>query len=166
VTSSKNIEVERTVVTSSRPFEQVVARLEGAIGHPDMIAFTRSVASSATYAEVERLVHEATGPSGLMEMARFDIGEVLRKDSGTPSPRILRFVIGNPLIMKQMVERVPDAASYAPVTVLVDQRADGVYLSYDTMASVLAPYGQPDALEVARDLDAKIAKLLAAVAGS
>jgi hypothetical protein len=26
---------------------------------------------------------------------------------------------------------VPDAASYAPVTVLIDRRSDGVYLSYE-----------------------------------
>jgi hypothetical protein len=29
----------------------------------------------------------------------------------------------------------PDAGSYAPVTVLVDERAEGVYLSYDRMTS-------------------------------
>jgi hypothetical protein len=76
----------------------------------------------------------------------------------------VRFVIGNPLIMKQMVVHVPDAAPYAPVTVVVDQRPDGVHLSYDTMASALAPYGSPEALKVARDLDAKVAALLAAAA--
>jgi hypothetical protein len=33
----------------------------------------------------------------------------------------------------------------------VDERADGVHLSYDRMASLLAPYNNRDALEVARD---------------
>ena len=47
------------------------------------------------------------------------------------------------------------------MTVLLDERPDGVHLSYDTMASYLAPYGNPKALEIARDLDAKIANLLA-----
>ena len=55
---------------------------------------------------------------------------------------------------------VPDAGSYAPVTVLVDERADGVHLSYDRMASFLAPYGNRDALEVAQNLDKKIEDLL------
>jgi hypothetical protein len=75
-------------------------------------------------------------------------------------PKIARFLIGNPLIMKEMAKRVPDAGSYAPVTILVDERPDGVYLSYDTMASLLAPYGNSDALAVARDLDLKIENLL------
>jgi len=46
------------------------------------------------------------------------------------------------------------------VTVLVDERADGVHLSYDKMESFLAPYGNRDALEVARNLDKKIEDLL------
>ena len=54
----------------------------------------------------------------------------------------------------------PDAGSYAPVTVLVDERADGVHISYDRMASLLAPYGNRDALRVARDLDAKVEDVL------
>ena len=73
---------------------------------------------------------------------------------------LIRFVIGNPLIIKEMAKHVPDAGSYAPVTVLVDARADGVHLSYDRMASFLAPYENRDALEVARDLDRKIEDLL------
>jgi uncharacterized protein (DUF302 family) len=62
--------------------------------------------------------------------------------------------------MKEMAKHVPDAGSYAPVTVLVDERADGVHLSYDRMASFLAPYENRDTLEVARDLDRKIEDLL------
>ena len=63
-----------------------------------------------------------------------------------------------------MVVHVPDAASYAPVTILVDERADGVHLSYDTMESLLAAYENPDALAVARELDRKVAALLTAAA--
>ena len=162
--TTKRIDIERFIVISPEPFERVVVRLEGAVGHPDMRAFAGRVAASKTYADLERVVNGVTGPSGFMEMARFDMGEVLRKATGAGVPKIVRFLIGNPLIMKQMVVHVPDAASYAPVTVLVDQRPDGVHLSYDTMASALAPYGSPEALKVARDLDAKVAALLAAAA--
>jgi hypothetical protein len=59
-----------------------------------------------------------------------------------------------------MAKHVPDAGSYAPVTVLVDERADGVHISYDRMASLLAPYGNRDALSTARDLDAKVEDVL------
>jgi hypothetical protein len=47
-----------------------------------------------------------------------------------------------------------------PVTVLVDERSDGVHLSYDRMASFLAPYGNSDAFAVAQNLDKKVEALL------
>jgi len=100
-----------------------------------------------------------------MQFAFFDPGVVLRKESGQNRPNIVRFVIGNPLIMKEMVKHVPDAASYAPVTVLVDERPDGVHLSYDRMAGYLAPWQNPDALAVARYLDTKVESLLTGIAG-
>jgi hypothetical protein len=62
--------------------------------------------------------------------------------------------------MKEMTKHVPDAASYAPVTVLIDERADGVYLSYDLMTSLLTPYENAEALAVARQLDDKVMALL------
>ena len=78
---------------------------------------------------------------------------------------ILRLLVGNPLIMKEMAKTVPDAAAYAPVTILVDERTDGVHLSYDSMASLIAPYSSPTALEVAQDLDTKIQNVLKTAAG-
>ena len=34
----KRVEIERLSVTSSRPFEVVVAALKAAVGHPDMVS--------------------------------------------------------------------------------------------------------------------------------
>src|SRR5215468_7466684 len=155
-----HISVERFSVTSSKAFQEVVAGIEARIGRPEIRKFVADVAASQTESELEKVVHEAVGPSDLMEFIRFDIGDILRKELGERAPRSLRLVAGNPLIMKQMVKFVPDAGSYAPVTILIDERSDGVHLSYDRMASLLAPYGNPDALAVARELDSKIEKLL------
>lgn len=66
--------------------------------------------------------------------------------------------------MKQMIEHAPDAGSYAPVTILIDERADGVHLSYDKIASLLAPYGSAEVMKVAQDLDSKVEALLTAAA--
>jgi hypothetical protein len=154
------VAVRRISIVSSRPFDEIIQSLTATIGHPDIKAFHSAIAAASTGADLERVVQGAIGSSGLMEFDRFDAGEVLRKERGGQGPRIVRFVVGNPLIMKEMTKLVPDAASYAPVTILVDERADGVHLSYDSMASLIGPYGSQVALEVARDLDAKIASLL------
>ena len=162
--TTKQVRVERFSVTSSKSFEEIVARLEAAVGHPDMNEFRQDVASAKTYAELEKVIHRVIGVSGFMEFVRFDLGEIVGKKRGKEAPQSLRLLIGNPLIMKQLIESVPDAGSYAPVSVLIDVRADGVRLSYDKMASCLAPYGSAEAIKVAQDLDSKVEALLTATA--
>jgi hypothetical protein len=46
------------------------------------------------------------------------------------------------------------------VTVLIDERSNGVHVSYDLMASLLAPYGSAQASAVAEQLDQKVLALL------
>jgi len=159
------VNVERFSETSSRSFRDVLATLQAAVGHPDMDAFRQNVSTANTSAEMEEVIQAAVGQSGFMEFTRFDHGEVVHKGRAAGMPAIVRLVVGNPLIMRQMVKHVPDAGSYAPVTILIDERPDGVHLSYDRMASFLAPYGSPEALKVAQDLDAKVEALLATAAG-
>ncbi len=124
------VHVRRVSVVSSRPFEEIVRRLTATIGRPDMNAFHNAVAAATTVTDLEDVVQGAIGSSNLMEFIRFDAGDVLRKERGGHGPQILRLIVGNPLIMKEMAKTVPDAAAYAPITILVDQRADGVHLSY------------------------------------
>jgi hypothetical protein len=159
------ITVERFSLVSSKPFSQILEAIDAAVGHPDMREFGMKVSAAKTWQELELVIHGFIGPSGFMEFARFNLGQILSKEQGAAAPKILRLVIGNPLIMKQMAEHVHDAASYAPVTILVDERVDGVHLSYDLMASYLLPYGNLSALKVAGELDAKVKALLTAAAG-
>ena len=156
----RKIEVDRFSLISPKHFDQVVAVLYASIGHPDMAEFGRSTNEASSFAELKRAVEKGLSKIGLMLFMQLNHGAILRKETGRETPKMIRFVVGNPLIMKEMVKHVPDAGSYAPVTVLVDERADGVHLSYDRMASFLALYGNRDALEVARDLDKKIEDLL------
>jgi uncharacterized protein (DUF302 family) len=158
--SIREVQVQRVSVVTTKPFDTVVARIDKQIGHPDMAAFRKSFSAAQNEAEMKKVVDPVTRPNGIMEFMRFDLGEVLRKESGAGTPRILRIVAGNPLIMKEMVKHVPDAGSYAPVTILIEERPDSVRISYDRMASYLASYGNDEALAVARDLDAKIERIL------
>jgi len=100
---------------------------------PGALRYSSALTAAKTYQDLERVVHKAVGTSELMAFARFDLGEILRKQRGNAAPRSLRLVAGNPLIIKQMLEHVPDAGSYAPFTILIDERPDGVHLSYDRM---------------------------------
>src|SRR5713101_5586235 len=154
------LEIERFTLSSSKPFDQVVAALNSAVGHPDMAEFWKSTHQAQSDAELQNTIEKGLGRTGLMLFVEFDHGAVVRSGTNRATPRMIRFVIGNPLIMREMAKHVPEAGSYAPVTVLVDERADGVHLSYDRMTSFLAPYENLDALEVARNLDTKVEDLL------
>ena len=156
----QKIEVQRFSLTTSRSFDAVVASLKAGVGQLDLAAFANASKSQGTFAELEQVINRNMGKTGLMLFLEFDHGAVIRKETGLEKPKIVRLVIGNPLVMKEMAKHVPDAGSYAPVTVLVDERADGVHLSYDRMVSFLEPYENMDALKVARELDAKVEKLL------
>lgn len=159
------VEVERFSLTSTKPFDAVVAALRSAVGQPDMTAFFRETRAAHSFRELERIVKRGLGRTDLMLFAEFDLGDILRREAGSTTPRIMRFVIGNPLIMKDMVKHTPDAGSYAPITILIDERQDGVRLSYDKMESYLRPYGNAAALAVAKSLDAKVMALLGECAG-
>ena len=125
-----------------------------------MAEFGRLNNEASSFAELKRAVEKGLSEAGLMLFMQLDHGAVVRKETGRDTPRIIRFIMGNPLIMMEMAKHVPDAGSYAPVTVLVDERPDGVHLSYDRMASFLATYGNADALRVAEYLDNKVEALL------
>ena len=150
----------RWSITSQQPFDAVVAAVEAKIGRPNMGEFVARMTAAASYEEMQGVVQDSVSEIGLMEFMRLDHGAVLAKAGVDGGPKIVRLIMGNPLIMQSMARLVPDAGSYAPVTVLIDQRPDGVHLSYDEMASALAPYGNAEALQIARALDAKVKRLL------
>src|SRR5271163_3825881 len=156
----RKIEIERFSLTTSKQFDEVVAGVNAAIGHPDMAEFGRSTREARSFAELKGAVEKGLSKVGLMLFMQLDHGAIIRQEMGRETPKMIRFILGNPLIMKEMAKHVPDAGSYAPVTVLVDERADRMHLSYDRMASFLAPYGNHDALEVAQNLDKKVEDLL------
>jgi len=86
-----------------------------------MTDFGARIAAAKTYTEVQDVVTRAVGKSGLMEFMRIDAGAVLAKAGG--NPKSIRLIIGNPAIMESMARLVPDAVSYAPVTVLIESTA-------------------------------------------
>jgi uncharacterized protein (DUF302 family) len=160
----RQINVERFSLISTKSFADVLSGVEGQIGHPQIKNVLAAVSAAKTEEEVEKIVGANVGPTNLMEFARFDQGEVLRKETGPGGPQMLRLLVGNPVTMKKMARYTHDAGSYAPVTILIDERPDGVYLSYDRMASFLAPYAEPAAIDVARELDATVESVLAKAA--
>jgi hypothetical protein len=105
--ATRRINVERFSLTSRKSFQDVLRALDAAIGHPAMNEFWKRVREAKTASEMEKVIHSAVGPSGLMEFARFDHGEIVHKGKTADFSGIVRLVVGNPLIMREMVRLCP-----------------------------------------------------------
>ena len=58
------IEVERFTLNSSKPFDQVVAALNSAVGHPDMSEFWKSTHRAQSDAELQKTIERGSGEQG------------------------------------------------------------------------------------------------------
>jgi predicted lipoprotein len=53
------VQVERFSLTSSRSFDEVLAAINDAVGHPDMAEFWRSARQARTVGELENTIRKA-----------------------------------------------------------------------------------------------------------
>jgi hypothetical protein len=161
---TSQLHVERVSYISHKSIREVLKVFDSELGHPKMEELWASLGNARSVAEVDDIMQSKVGPSGLIEFLRFNHGQIIHKGKSGTVPGNIRLVVGNPSVMRRMAERVADAGSYAPVTILVDERSDGTHLSYDRMASFLESYGNEAALKVAKDLDAKVERLMSLAA--
>ena len=132
------------------------------------MALLSNLAAATSYEQFSSLIRQAQGSAGLMLFLQLDLDAALALDpqaGGQAGRRLVRLIAGNPVTMGQMTRHVPDAGSYAPVTILLQQRPGGTRVAYDSVASALAPYHDGAASQVARRLDTEVLGLLRQVAG-
>src|SRR5207237_1163488 len=98
-------------VISARPFDEIVAAIKASIGNPNMAEFVKSTQEAKSATDLEVAIQPVLGRTGLMLFVEFDQGMILRKDTDRHGSRIIRLVVGNPLIMKETAKHVPDAGS-------------------------------------------------------
>jgi hypothetical protein len=163
------VTVRRHVLTSELPFPAVLDGIFGGISQPDIEQLFSQLAASTSYEQYTSLVRQAQGGAGLMRFLQLDLGSALVLDpqaTGRAGLRLVRLIAGNPVTMGQMTRHAPDAGSYAPVTILIEQLPDGgTRVAYDSVASEIAPYSNAAASEVAERLDAEVLGLLRQVTG-
>jgi uncharacterized protein (DUF302 family) len=164
--SETTVAVQRVNVRSERPFDDVVAAVYAGLGMVEHFdGLVRKWSAATSRAEFDALIEPVAGSSGLIEFLALDLGAVLAIRDPDHSRRMLRIIAGNPVTMSKMTATAPDAGSYAPVTILVMERDGGVTLSYDRVASAIAPYAGQEASAVAASLDDAVLTLLRDAAG-
>ena len=163
-----DVVVRRHVFDSDRPFQAVLDGIFGGITRPDIGPLLGKLAASTSYEQFSSLVRQVQGSAGLMLFLQLDLDAALALDPRARSQagqRLVRLIAGNPVTMEQMTRHVPDAGSYAPVTILLQQMPGGTRVAYNSVASALARYHDAAASQVARRLDAEVLGLLRQVTG-
>jgi hypothetical protein len=164
-----DVSVRRHVLTSDRPFQEVLDDIYGGISQPDIGALFARLAACTSYEEFTALVQQAQGSAGLMRFLQLNLDTALALDpqAHQAGRRLVRLIAGNPVTMGQMTRHLPAAGSYAPVTILIAELpGGGTQVAYDTVASAIAPYGDAAASQVAQRLDTEVLALLHHATGS
>jgi hypothetical protein len=163
-----DILVRRHVIKSDRRFSSVLDGIFGGITRPDIGSLFSKLAASTSYEQFSSLVRQAQGSAGLMLFLQLDLDAALALDPRARAHagrRLVRLIAGNPVTIGQMTRHVPDAGSYAPATILVQETSGGTQVAYDTVASALALYHDAAVSRVARRLDIEVLGLLRQVTG-
>ena len=162
--------IRRHVFDSERPFPDVLDAIFGGISQPDIEALFGKLAASTSYEQFSSLVRQAQGSAGLIRFMELDLDHALTLDPQVRDRagcRLVRLIAGNPVTMGEMTRHVADAGSYAPVTILVEEKpVGGTRVAYDTVASAIAPYRDAAASQVARRLDGEVLELLHQATGT
>ena len=162
--------VRRHVFDTDRPFADVLDGVFGGISQPDIGLLFSKLAASTSYEEFSSLVAQAQGSAGLMRFLQLDLDHALTLDpqaQDRAGRHLVRLIAGNPVTMGEMTRHVADAGSYAPVTVLIQEKpGGGTRVAYDTAASAIAPYRDAAASQVAQRLDAEVLDLLREATGT
>lgn len=145
---------------SGMAYAELVDALLSDVGHTPVPI--DAIASATTdWDSYREHVQPHVGPSGFMLFAMFDHGGWIAK-AGI-GRKVLRLIIGNPLIAITMLRHDVTAGLFAPVELLVvDEGAHHSSVTYVQPSSLMVVETNTPLLAAARELDAKLAALVSA----
>jgi uncharacterized protein (DUF302 family) len=156
--SARAITVERVTISSTKPFEDVRAKLATLAPRIDDGIFTL-----LRYGESPRALRELEACPPFTIFGQRDHGALLA--IAGLKRRSVQYDIGNPLTASKMTRHQLSAGLYAPIRVLLREDAAGVVaFEYDRPASVFGQFGNDEVDAVAQQLDRDLQALLEAAA--
>jgi uncharacterized protein (DUF302 family) len=159
-----NFQGVRIQVETTLPFDVVINGLRNQCGRASAGSIGEIAARASSAAEFEREVNRnLVGPSGFMIFAEFDHSPWIR--AYDLNHRVLRIILGNPLIAITMLREDISAALFAPVEVLVVDNGDGATIHYVQPSSLMVISDNPPLLKAAQALDEKLSALISTISG-
>ncbi|MGO9384364.1 MAG: DUF302 domain-containing protein [Mycobacterium sp.] len=142
---------------SPKSYDELVAVLLADIGERP-VPINDLATTTDSWQAYQQLVQTHVGPSGFMLFALLDHGAWITK-AGIDR-KVLRVVLGNPLIAITMLRHDVTAGLFAPVEMLLVDEGEGrSCLTYVKPSSLMVIDHNPELLSAAQELDAKLAAL-------
>jgi len=164
--SIQSTQVKRVRFRSRRSFDEVLQRLHQLVPTaitPEQYRSAMAKAGGVSLESFEKVVRSHTVQSGFMLFAEFDYHQLLGLYG--IQRKLVRWILGNPVVAITMIRHDLEAALFAPVELLLveDENREGVTVIYDVPSSLMVTRENPPLLEAAATLDAKLQDLVTEV---
>jgi hypothetical protein len=167
--------LEKTMITqyhvthhihaSNRPYEELIARFEAAVGDGGDGKLLNGMRALTTVDEWESLCKSLFGPSGFMQVLAFDHGKWQRLYGIAAKAK--QYTYGNPILAWTMVKHDIAACSHVPFRVLIYQTAEGESrIAYDLPSTLMGHLQNAAVNEAAGPLDEKVIAFFTEIAGA
>jgi uncharacterized protein (DUF302 family) len=142
---------------SAKDYDELLAALLADIGEKPL-SLNELATTTDDWQSYQARVEPHAGPSGFMLFNMIDHGAWITK-AGIDR-KVMRVVLGNPLIAITMLRHDVSAGLFAPVELLLVDEGDGrSSLTYVKPSSLMVIESNPELLSAAEELDAKLAAL-------
>jgi Domain of unknown function DUF302 len=157
--TSQTLAIEHVRLACRRGFEDVHAALLKEL--PQLDPTLRDLLDSG---DTEKIAAErANGPKLWLFLTR-DHGSLLATEGRRA--KAYQYEIGNPLTAERMTRHQLPAALYAPLRVLLYEDSGGhAFFEYDRPSSLFGQFGDEEVIQVGRELDDELERVLLAVSG-
>ncbi len=122
----RKIEMERFSLTTSKRFDEVIAGVNAAIGHPDMAEFGRTTHEARSFAELKSAVEKGLSKVGLMLFIQLDHGAIVRKETGHET------LIARMMEIHDVCDEANDVATASLLENWIDQTQRRVWFLLET----------------------------------
>ncbi|HUE34269.1 MAG TPA: DUF302 domain-containing protein [Mycobacterium sp.] len=148
---------------SVKSYDELVAALLADIGEKP-VSINDFATTTESWQSYQERVEAHVGPSGFMLFSLIDHGAWITKTG--IDRKVLRVILGNPLIAITMLRHDATAGLFAPVELLLADEGEGrSRLTYVKPSSLMVVEPNAELQSAAKELDAKLAALATKVTG-
>lgn len=142
------------IVSSNKSFDQVAEAIESmAIADKiDLAIVEQIILASKSWDEFREAFESKVGSNGFMTFTKIDHGSLM--SLAFEGVKAMLYIIGNPLIARQMLEQNLGVGLYVPLRLFVYEDKEGkTHIVYDKTSSLLGQFQNEKISAVAQMLD-------------